>query len=142
MVGKILLVDDAAFMRMMLKKIISLTGNELIEAVDGSDGVAKYKEHKPDLVFLDIVMPNVDGIECLKQIMAHDMGAKVIMCSSIGQQSVVNDAIKIGARDYIIKPFDAVKVLESVSKNVPGSIMVQKKEIIKLNSLLRDLGNK
>ncbi len=118
MPGKILLIDDAAFMRMMLKKIIGPTGNELVEGVDGADGVTKYKEHKPNLVFLDIVMPNVDGIECLKQIMAYDKNAKVIMCSSIGQQSVVNDAIKIGARDFIIKPFDAAKVLETVSKNM------------------------
>jgi len=118
MPGKILLVDDAAFMRMMLKKIIAPTGNELVEAVDGSDGVVKYKEHKPNLVILDIIMPNVDGIECLKQIIAHDKNAKVIMCSSIGQQTVVNDAIKIGARDFIIKPFDAAKVLEAVSKNL------------------------
>jgi len=118
MAGKILLVDDAAFMRMMLKKIISPTGHELVEGVDGADGVAKYKEHKPHLVFLDIVMPNIDGIECLKQIMAFDHNAKVIMCSSIGQQTVVNDAIKIGARDFIIKPFDAAKVLEAVSKNM------------------------
>lgn len=118
MPGKILLVDDAAFMRMMLKKILAPTGNELVEAVDGSDGVAKFKEHKTNLVFLDIVMPNLDGIECLKQIIAHDNSAKVIMCSSIGQQTVVNDAIKIGARDFIIKPFDAAKVLEAVTKNL------------------------
>jgi two-component system chemotaxis response regulator CheY len=119
MPGKILLVDDAAFMRMMLKKILAPSGNELLEAVDGADGLAKYKEHKPNLVFLDIVMPNVDGIECLKQIMAFDSNARVVMCSSIGQQTVVNDAIKIGARDFIIKPFDAAKVLETVSKNLP-----------------------
>ncbi|VVB55076.1 Chemotaxis protein CheY [uncultured archaeon] len=118
MAGKILLVDDAAFMRMMLKKIIAPTGHELLEAVDGSDGIVKYKEHKPNLVFCDIVMPNVDGIECLKQIMALDSNAKVVMCSSIGQQTVVNDAIKIGARDFIVKPFDAAKVLEAVSKNM------------------------
>ena len=90
----------------------------MIEAVDGSDGLAKYKEHKPNLVFLDVVMPNLDGIECLKQIMAHDSNAKVIMCSSIGQQTVVNDAIKIGARDFIVKPFDAAKVMEAVTKNL------------------------
>jgi len=118
MPGKILLVDDAAFMRMMLKKIIAPTGNEVIEAVDGVEGVAKYKENKPNLVFLDVVMPNMDGIECLKQIIAHDSSAKVIMCSSIGQQTVVNDAIKIGARDFIVKPFEAAKVLECVSKNM------------------------
>ena len=116
MAGKILLVDDAAFMRMMLKKIIAPTGNEVLEAVDGSDGVAKYKEHKPNLVFLDVVMPNMDGIECLKQIMAHDSNAKVIMCSSIGQQTVVNDAIKIGARDFIVKPFVPDRLASAVKK--------------------------
>ncbi len=116
MPGKILLVDDATFMRMMLKKILSPSGNDVLEAADGSDGVAKYKEN---LVFFDIVMPNVDGIECLKQIMVFDSNAKVVMCSSINQQTVVNDAIKIGARDFIIKPFDAAKVLETVSKNPP-----------------------
>lgn len=115
---KILIVDDAAFMRMMLKKILAPTGNDLIEAVDGADGIAKYREQKPDLVLLDIIMPNVDGIECLKQIMIADINAKVLMCSSIGQQTVVNDAIKIGARDFIVKPFDAAKVLEAVSKNL------------------------
>jgi two-component system chemotaxis response regulator CheY len=118
MSGKILLVDDAAFMRMILKKILEPTGNQLVEAVDGADGVSKYKEHKPNLVLLDIIMPNTDGIECLKQIIAFDKAAKVVMCSSIGQQTVVNDAIKIGARDFIIKPFDAGKVLEVVSKNI------------------------
>ncbi len=118
MPGKILLVDDAAFMRMMLKKILAPTGSELIEAVDGADGVAKYKECKPNLVLLDIIMPNTDGIECLKQIIALDQSAKVVMCSSIGQQTVVNDAIKIGARDFIVKPFDAAKVLDVVSKNM------------------------
>ncbi len=118
MAHKILTVDDAAFMRIMLKKIIAGTGNEIIEAVDGSDGVSKFKEHKPDLVLLDIVMPNTDGIECLKQIIALDKNAKVVMCSSIGQQAIVNDAIKIGARDFIVKPFDAAKVLEALSKNL------------------------
>ncbi|MFZ3168402.1 MAG: response regulator [Candidatus Methanoperedens sp.] len=120
MIGKILIVDDAPFMRMMLKKILAPSGNELIEAADGSDGVSKYKQHKPDLVFLDIMMPDVDGIECLKQIMAHDSNAKVIICSSIGQQALVNEAIKIGAGDYIIKPFDAAKVLEILCKNMPA----------------------
>lgn len=118
MPGEILIVDDAAFMRMILKNIIAPTGNEVIEAVDGLDGVSKYKEHRPNLVMLDIIMPNMDGIECLKQIMAFDKNAKIVMCSSIGQQSVVNDAIKIGARDFIVKPFDAAKVLECITKNL------------------------
>lgn len=118
MPSKILVVDDAVFMRMMLKKIIIPTGNEVLEAVDGADGVSKYKEHKPNLVLLDIVMPNLDGIECLKQIMSFDKNANVVMCSSIGQQTMVNDAISIGARDFIIKPFDGAKVLEAVTKNL------------------------
>ncbi len=115
---KILIVDDAAFMRMMLKKIIAPTGNELIEAVDGLDGVAKYKEHKPALVLMDIIMPNADGIESLKQIMAFDKNARVVMCTSIGQDAIISDAIKIGARDFIIKPFDAIKVLDIIAKNL------------------------
>jgi len=118
MPGKILVVDDAAFMRMMLKKILASTGKEVVEAVDGSDGISKYKEHKPDLVLMDIVMPNTDGIECLKQILAFDKNARVVMCSSIGQQAIVNDAIKIGARDFIVKPFEAAKVLEAATKNM------------------------
>jgi len=118
MPSKILLVDDAVFMRMMLKKIIEPTGNDVVEAVDGADGVSKYKEHAPNLVFLDIVMPNVDGIECLKQIMSFDSSARVVMCSSIGQQSIVNDAISIGARDFIVKPFDGAKVLDVLNNNL------------------------
>jgi two-component system chemotaxis response regulator CheY len=118
MPGKILIIDDAAFMRMMLKKILTPTGNVLMEAIDGSDGINKYKENKPDLVLLDIIMPNTDGIECLKQILAFDKNAKVLMCSSIGQQSIVNDAIRIGARDFIVKPFDAARVMEAVTKNM------------------------
>ena len=118
MPGEILIVDDAAFMRMILKKIIAPTGNKVIEAVDGLDGVSKYKEHRPNLVMLDIIMPNMDGIECLKHIMALDKNAKIVMCSAIGQQSLVNDAIKIGARDFVVKPFDAAKVLECIIKNL------------------------
>jgi two-component system chemotaxis response regulator CheY len=118
MSSKILIVDDAAFMRMMLKKILAPTGSEMIEAVDGQDGLEKYKEHQPDVVLLDVIMPNSDGIECLKQIMAFDKNARVVMCSSMGQQSLVKDAIKTGARDYIIKPFDAPKVLEVITKNM------------------------
>lgn len=115
MPGKILVVDDAAFMRMMLKKILSSAGYELIEAADGADGISKYKEHKPNLVLLDIIMPTIDGIECLRQIVAFDQNASVVMCSSIGQQAIVSDAIQIGAKDFIVKPFDSAKVLEIVS---------------------------
>ena len=115
--AKIMIVDDAAFMRMVIKDILTKNGHEVVaEAVDGLDAIEKYSQVNPELVFLDIVMPNMEGIECLKKIMEMDSNAKVVMCSSIGQQSAVTDAIKSGARDFITKPFDAVKVLEVVSK--------------------------
>ena len=117
MPGKVLIVDDAAFMRMVIKDILTKNGYEVIgEGVDGEDGVQKYKDLKPDLTFMDIVMPKMEGIDALRAIMEHDPDAKVVMCSSIGQQSVVSDAITIGARDFIVKPFDAAKVLEVVQK--------------------------
>ena len=117
MPGKVLIVDDAAFMRMVIKDILTKNGYEVIgEGVDGEDGVQKYKDLKPDLTFMDIVMPKMEGIDALKAIIEHDADAKVVMCSSIGQQSVVSDAITIGARDFIVKPFDAAKVLEVVQK--------------------------
>ena len=114
---KVMIVDDAAFMRMVIKDILTKNGHEVVaEAVDGLDAIEKFGQVNPELVFLDIVMPNMEGIECLKKIMEMDSNAKVVMCSSIGQQSVVSDAIKSGARDFIVKPFDAAKVLEVVSK--------------------------
>jgi len=117
MAGKIMIVDDAAFMRMVIKDILTKNGYEVVaEAVDGEDGVQKYKELKPDLTLMDIVMPKMEGIDALRAIMEFDPDAKVVMCSSIGQQSVVSDAISIGARDFIVKPFDAAKVLEVVQK--------------------------
>jgi two-component system chemotaxis response regulator CheY len=117
MAGRIMIVDDAAFMRMVIKDILTKNGYEVVaEAVDGEDGVQKYKEFKPDLTFMDIVMPKMEGIDSLKAILKFDPAAKVIMCSSIGQQSIVSDAITIGARDFIVKPFDAAKVLEVIKK--------------------------
>ncbi|AEH60442.1 response regulator receiver protein [Methanosalsum zhilinae DSM 4017] len=115
--AKIMIVDDAAFMRMVIKDILTKNGHEVVgEAVDGLDAVNKYGELKPELVFLDIVMPNMEGIDALKKIIEMDNNAKVVMCSSIGQQSVVTEAIKVGAQDFIVKPFDASKVLEVVNK--------------------------
>ena len=112
-----MIVDDAAFMRMVIKDILVKNGHEVVaEAVDGADAIEKYPKVKPELVFLDIVMPNVEGIDVLKEIMKMEPEAKVVMCSSIGQQSVVTEAIKLGARDFIVKPFDAKKVLEVINK--------------------------
>ncbi len=114
----IMIVDDAAFMRMVIKDILTKNGHNVVaEAGDGLDAIEKYKESKPDLVFLDIVMPNMEGTDALKRIMEIDENAKVVMCSSIGQQSVVTEAINNGAQDFIVKPFDATKVLE-VMNNV------------------------
>ncbi|SFM15806.1 two-component system, chemotaxis family, response regulator CheY [Methanolobus profundi] len=114
---KVMIVDDAAFMRMVIKDILTKNGHEVVaECVDGLDAVNKYPQVKPELVFMDIVMPNMEGIDALKKIMEMDPAAKVVMCSSIGQQSVVTDALKTGAQDFIVKPFDAAKVLEVIGK--------------------------
>ncbi|GEO24820.1 chemotaxis protein CheY [Alicyclobacillus acidoterrestris] len=115
--AKILVVDDAAFMRMMIKDILSKNGFEVVgEAADGAQAVEKYQELKPDLVTMDITMPEVDGIEALKRIRAIDASAKVIVCSAMGQQAMVIDAIQAGAKDFIVKPFQADRVIEAVKK--------------------------
>lgn len=115
--AKILIVDDAAFMRMMVKDILVKGGHEIAgEAENGKMAIEKYKELKPDIVTLDITMPEVDGLEALKTIKQIDPTANVIMCSAMGQQSMVLEAIQSGARDFIVKPFQPDKVLESVSK--------------------------
>lgn len=115
----ILIVDDAAFMRMMLKDILVKNGyNVCGEAVNGADALVKYKELKPDLVTMDITMPEIDGIAALKNIKAADPDAKVIMCSAMGQQAMVIDAIQGGAKDFIVKPFNKERVLEAVQKVV------------------------
>ena len=115
--SKILIVDDAAFMRMMLKDILTKGGFEIAgEAADGVEAVAKYNELKPDLVTLDITMPNKDGIQALKEIKAADPNATCVMCSAMGQQSMVIEAIQSGAKDFIVKPFQADRVLESIRK--------------------------
>ena len=115
--AKVLIVDDAAFMRMMIKDILEKNGYEIVgEAQNGAAAVEMYQKEKPDVVTMDITMPDVDGIEAVKRIKAIDPGAKVIMCSAMGQQSMVMDAIKAGARDFIVKPFQADRVLEAVQK--------------------------
>ena len=113
----VLVVDDAAFMRMMLKDILTKGGYEIAgEAADGVEAVARYNELHPDLVTLDITMPNKDGIQALKEIKASDPAATCIMCSAMGQQSMVIAAIQSGAKDFIVKPFQADRVLESIRK--------------------------
>ena len=115
--AKIMLVDDAAFMRMMIKNTLSQAGyTDLIEAEDGVKAVEAYTAEKPDLVFMDITMPNKDGLETLKEIKAMDPGATIVMCSAMGQETMVMDSIKSGAKDFIVKPFKPERVLSTVKK--------------------------
>lgn len=117
--ASILIVDDAAFMRMMIKDILSKNGYTVVgEAENGIKAVEKYKEVNPDLVIMDITMPEMDGIQAVKQIKAVDSSAKIIMCSAMGQQAMVIEAIQAGARDFIVKPFQAERVVEAVKKVV------------------------
>ncbi|MBS4198966.1 response regulator [Bacillus sp. FJAT-49732] len=119
MANRILIVDDAAFMRMMIKDILVKNGFEVVgEAVDGAQAVEKYNELKPDLVTMDITMPEMDGITALKEIKATDPSAKIIMCSAMGQQAMVIDAIQAGAKDFIVKPFQADRVIEAIQKTL------------------------
>ena len=113
----VLIVDDAAFMRMMLKDILSKNGYTIVgEAQNGNEAVAKYKEVKPDIVTLDITMPEKDGIQALKEIKAMDPSATCIMCSAMGQQAMVIESIQAGAKDFIVKPFQPDRVLEAIGK--------------------------
>lgn len=119
MAKNILVCDDAAFMRMMIKDILTKNGYEIAgEAENGVKAVEKYKETKPDLVMMDITMPEMDGIQALKKIKEVDPGSTVIMCSAMGQQAMVIEAIQSGAKDFIVKPFDKDRVLEAVKKAV------------------------
>jgi two-component system chemotaxis response regulator CheY len=117
--AKIMICDDAAFMRMMIKDILTKNSYEIAaEAENGAVAVEKYSEAKPDLVLMDITMPDMDGIQALKKIKEIDPAANIIMCSAMGQQAMVIEAIQSGAKDFIVKPFQAERVLEAVKKVV------------------------
>lgn len=119
MAKNILICDDAAFMRMMIKDILTKNGyNVAGEAENGAKAVERYSELNPDLVLMDITMPEMDGIQALKAIKANDPAALVIMCSAMGQQAMVIESIQAGAKDFIVKPFQADRVLEAVKKVV------------------------
>lgn len=114
---RILIVDDAAFMRMMIKDILTKNGFDVVgEAQDGVQAVEKFNELEPDLVTMDITMPEKDGITALKEIKAKHPSAKIIMCSAMGQQAMVIDAIQAGAKDFIVKPFQSDRVIEAIQK--------------------------
>ena len=119
MAKNILICDDAAFMRMMIKDILTKNGYTVAgEAENGAKAVEKYTELKPDLVLMDITMPEMDGIQALKKIRELDPKASVIMCSAMGQQAMVIESIQSGAKDFIVKPFQADRVLEAVRQVV------------------------
>lgn len=117
MANSILIVDDASFMRMMIKDILTKNGFDVVgEAENGARAIEKYKELNPDLVIMDITMPEVDGIQAVKEIKKIDSSAKIVMCSAMGQQAMVIEGIQAGAKDFIVKPFQADRVIEAVRK--------------------------
>jgi two-component system chemotaxis response regulator CheY len=116
---RVLIVDDAIFMRMKLKDILESNGYEVVaEAQNGAEAIEKFKSERPDLVTMDITMPEMDGIEALRGIRAIDSQAKVVMCSAMGQQAMVMESIQSGAVDFIVKPFDSDRVIQSLNKVV------------------------
>lgn len=116
--SKILIVDDASFMRSVLKDIIKNNGlaSEIFEAADGIEGVKAFQKIKPDLVTMDVNMPRADGIQALRAILKMDPQAKVVMITSVEEKHIVQDAIKLGARDYVVKPFDRSNVPLTLNK--------------------------
>jgi two-component system chemotaxis response regulator CheY len=115
--AKVLVVDDAVFMRRMLSGILKQGGHEVVaEAANGRESVEQYKKSKPDVVTMDIIMPEMGGIEAVKEIVAQDKNAKILIVSAMGQQQLVVEAIQAGAKDFIVKPFEASRVLSAVDR--------------------------
>jgi len=117
MARRVLIADDAAFMREMLRDILTQAGFEVCaEAADGNEAVACFEEHDPDLVTLDIVMPRKSGLDALRDIISRDSDACVVMCSALGQEALVMEALEAGAKDFVVKPFKADHVIEVIQK--------------------------
>jgi two-component system chemotaxis response regulator CheY len=115
--AKILIADDLSFMRMIQKEILTERGYTIVgEATDGREAVEKFKALRPDLVLLDITMPNMNGLEAMRQIFALEPKARVIMCSALGQQNLIVEAIKAGVKDFIVKPFKPERILSAIEK--------------------------
>jgi two-component system, chemotaxis family, chemotaxis protein CheY len=115
--ARVLIADDAAFMRMMIRNILTQNGHEVVgEAENGQEAVQRYAELKPDVTTMDITMPEKDGIAALKEIMAADPTARVVMCSALGQESKVIESIRSGAKDFVVKPFQQDRVLAALAK--------------------------
>lgn len=114
---RVMVVDDAMFMRTMLTRILTEQGHTVVcDAANGEEAITQYKTHKPDLVTMDITMPVMNGIEAVGEIRKFDPNAIIFMCSAMGQQAMVIDAIQAGAKDFIIKPFDVARIKEAISK--------------------------
>lgn len=114
--AKILVVDDAEFLRLRISKMLIGDGHEVIEAENGVQAVSVYQSSKPDLVLMDITMPEMDGLTALKEIRSLDAKAKVVMLTALGQESVVLEAIKSGAKDFVVKPFERDRVMSAINK--------------------------
>ncbi|MFZ2499361.1 MAG: response regulator [Methanosarcina sp.] len=115
--ARVMIVEDAEFMRMIIRDILLIHGHEVVaEVADGEEAIQTYFEVKPDLVLMDIIMPDMDGKEALKKILAMDPEAKVVMCSSLGQQAVITESMKIGAMGFIVKPFEPDGMLDVIRK--------------------------
>ena len=114
--AQVLVVDDAAFMRMKFKKLLAANGHEVIEASNGVEAVQQYQQAQPDAVLLDITMPDMDGLQALNEIIGMDPSAPVTMVTAMGQQSIVVEALKAGAKDFVVKPFDPDRVLAAINK--------------------------
>jgi two-component system chemotaxis response regulator CheY len=118
---RVLIVDDAAFMRMLLKDMVTKAGFEIVgEAINGKEAIEKYKELNPDVVAIDTIMPEMNGIEATKEIMKLNPNAKIIICSAMGQQMMVMEALQSGAKDFVVKPFRQDKITETLSKVMSG----------------------
>ncbi|KRF09793.1 response regulator [Paenibacillus sp. Soil787] len=115
--ARLMVVDDSMFMRLMIKNILLELGHEIVaEASNGLEAISLFLQHSPDIITLDITMPEMDGITALKEIKSYKSDSKIIMVSAMGQQSFVIEAITLGARDFIVKPFDKDRVAEAVKK--------------------------
>lgn len=118
---KVLIVDDVAFVRKTLSDILKQGGYQVVgEAADGADAINKYAELRPDVVTMDVVMPQMSGIEATRKIMQMDKDARVVIISAMGQENLIMEAINVGARDYVVKPFSAVDVLKTVARALAG----------------------
>ena len=114
--AKVLVVDDAAFMRLRACKVLQDSGHEVVQAENGADAVRQYSAHKPDAVLMDITMPEMDGLAALKEIKKLDPTARVAMVTAMGQQAIVMEALKAGAKDFVLKPFQPDRVLSALNK--------------------------